>query len=141
MDRDEYRLLLRNPRLRDAMQSVASRQPPTRTDLEAALTAAGVPDHHLDPIIDDATKLAREVALGAAPFHIRQEADQRTLRWLKRMEAADSLLGDLHPSDDDPGDLSAEVDAAVARRRAGIVERGRPPTERPPKPAVAWKQT
>ena len=122
MDRDAYRELRRNPRLREALQSVTGTRPPSRTQLEASLTGAGVPEHLVDDVVEDAAKLARQVAAGSKPFHVRQEADDRALHWLRKIETEDSLLGDLAATvtDDDPDAGERGAAEALARQRAGV---------------------
>ena len=140
MDRDDYRKLRLNPRLRDALQSVTGTQPPTRSNLEAALTEAGVPEHLVDDVVEDAAALARQVAMGARPFHVRQEADGRALHWLSKIEREDSLLGPLHDPDDglDPEQAEQSAREALQRQRSGVVgNTALRQTE--PKP-VAWQQ-
>jgi hypothetical protein len=140
MDRDDYRELRRNPRLRDAFQSVTGTRPPSRSQLEAALTDAGVSDHIIGDIVEDAAKLAQQVAAGSKPFHVRQEADARALHWLRKIETEDSLLGDLAVlvEDDDPEEGERGALAALARQRQGVIG-NTDLRQTEPKP-VAWSQ-
>jgi hypothetical protein len=141
MDRDEYALLRRRPRLREAFQNAASRQPPSRSQLAEQLEAAGVPDDLVAEVIEDAAKLARDVHLGAKPFHVRQHADEIALRWAHRIDATDSLLPSELLGDDSPtaDETAAAVNDAHAITRSGVHRNGGPVRSRP-RPNVAWRQ-
>ena len=137
MDRDAYRRLRLNPRLRGAFESVVSQQPPTRSELADALADAGMPDAMIDEHIDKLAKLARQVAMGAKRFHAIQEAHLLALKALDRIEAEDSLIGELpDPDDEDTGEISAAE--ALRRQRSGVV--GDPSLKQSEPANVSWRQ-
>ena len=139
MDRDSYRKLRANPRLRDAFESVVSQQPPTRTALADALAEAGMPDTMVDEHIDELAKLAQQVRLGTKRWHALQEAHDLAVKALDRIDAEDSLLGELHALADDDYDGEQDVRTALARQRQGIA--GGNPSLRQTSPGPAtWQQ-
>ena len=140
MDRESYRKLTRRPALREALQSATSRQPPTRSQLEQQLAAAEVPEDMIDAIVADAAAIAKDVRLGQKPFHARAQADETAVKWLDRIDQADSLLpAELLGEDDDDPDLAERSAAeALSRQRSGIV--GNPTLKQTSPPDVPWRQ-
>ena len=121
MDRDDYQRLRRAPKLREAFLSATGTRPPTRSQLEANLADAGVPDDLIAEVVDDAARLALDVQRGAKPFHIRGMADQTALAWLEKLDQRDSLTGILPDRDEDDPDAGERGAAeALARQRAGV---------------------
>jgi hypothetical protein len=139
MDRDSYARLRRAPKLREALLSATGTRPPSRSQLEADLADAGVPDDLIPEVVDDAARIALDVQRGARPFHARGTADQRALHWLGVLDQRDSLTGILPDRDDDADDIGERGAAeALARQRAGVVGNT---TLRQTSPAsVPWQQ-
>ena len=138
MDRDQYARLRRAPKLRDALLSATGTRPPTRSQLEADLAEAGVPDDLIPEVVDDAARLALDVQRGARPFHARGTADQRALHWLDQLDQRDSLTGILPEDDDDPDLAERSAAEALSRQRSGIV--GNPTLKQTSPPDVPWRQ-
>ena len=139
MDRDDYARLRRNPRLREALLSATGTRPPTRSQLEADLADAGVPDDLIPEVVDDAARIALDVQRGAKPFHIRGMADQTALAWLDKLDKRDSLTGVLPDRDDDADTIGEQGAAeALARQREGV--HGNPSLKQSSPASVPWQQ-
>lgn len=141
MDRDDFRRLTRRPALRAAFESVASREPPGRSELADALADAGLAEHRIDETVDQLAKVARSVHAGQKRFHALQDLHELAVEAIRRDEREDSLLGDELPEDDDAEDADAIAQAALGQRRDGIARRGKPPTSDSYSPSrVPWSQ-
>ena len=139
MNRSDYRLLRSHQALRDAAQSAVSKEPPTRTALAEALTEAGMPTSMVDEHVDALAALAKQHKLGARRWHLLQEADELTVEAVKRAAAEDSLLGELHTSeDDDEGADEIGAAEALRRQRAGVL--GDPSLKQSTPADVPWRQ-
>ena len=139
MNRSDYRLLRSHQGLRDAAQSAVSKEPPTRTALAEALTEAGMPASMVDEHVDKLAELAKQHKLGARRWHLLQEADEIAVDAVKRAAAEDSLLGELHTSeDDDEGADEIGAAEALRRQRTGVL--GDPSLKQSSPGPATWQQ-
>jgi hypothetical protein len=99
MTPDQYRAITRGTgeRLRNFFGSATNRTLTTRSvaQLRGQLLDAEIPVELHDDLLDAYRDLVRKSrAEGANRFRLRQQADQATLKWLSKIEAADDILGE-----------------------------------------------
>jgi hypothetical protein len=96
---DQYKAITRGTgeRLRNFFGNAANRTLTTRSvaQLRGQLLDAEIPVELHDDLLDAYRDLVRKGrAEDTNRFRLRQEADQATLKWLAKIEAADDILGE-----------------------------------------------
>jgi hypothetical protein len=96
---DQYKAITRGAgaRLRDFFGNATNRTLATRSvaQLRGQLLDAEIPVELHDELLGAYRDLVRKGRdEGANRFRLRQEADQATLKWLSKIEAADDILGE-----------------------------------------------
>jgi hypothetical protein len=119
MNRNEHEAIShgQGARLRAFFQAAASpRADTSRSTLTARLRADGIPEDHLDPILNGYVGLVRKARAGeTGHLQLSHDADALTLKFVRAIRSADDLLGD----DGIPTGNGAEHDWQTADRVLG----------------------